>query len=344
MPVMNFNDIMKDLKNRKFYPVYFLMGEEDYFIDQVTDYISKNVLKEEERDFNQTVVYGSDTSLPQIIIEARRFPMMAERQVIIVREGQNVKDIDGGGSEKDQSWVNYAGNPINTTLLVVVYRGKTLDKRKKFYKSLEKTGVILESKPLYESKMPEWILSYVKEKEYDIQPAAAQVLVSHLGTNLTKIVNGLAKLMTFLPKGTTINGQHIEDNIGISKEYNVFELNKAIGMRDTTKVFTIVAHFAKNQKDNPIQMVVGQLFTYFVKILLVHTSYRTLDKNSLASALGVNPYFVGEYQDAARNYSKVKVEKVISYLRHYDAYSKGVNDASTDKGELLKELAALILV
>ncbi|MDD2565052.1 MAG: DNA polymerase III subunit delta [Salinivirgaceae bacterium] len=340
---MSFNDIMKDLKNRKFYPVYFLMGEEDYFIDQVTDYISKNVLKEEERDFNQTVVYGSDTSLPQIIIEARRFPMMAERQVIIVREGQNVKDIDGGSSEKDQSWVNYASNPITTTLLVVVYRGKTLDKRKKFYKSLEKTGVILESKALYESKMPEWIFSYVKEKGYDIQPAAAQVLVSHLGTNLTKIVNGLAKLMTFLPKGTTINGQHIEDNIGISKEYNVFELNKAIGMRDTTKVYTIAAHFAKNQKDNPIQMVVSQLFTYFVKILLVHTSYRTLDKNSLASALGVNPYFVGEYQDASRNYSKIKVEKVISYLRHYDAYSKGVNDASTDKGELLKELVALIL-
>lgn len=343
---MTFNDIMNDLKNRKFYPIYFLMGEEDFFIDEVTDYISKNVLKEEERDFNQTTVYGDDTTLPQIIIEARRFPMMAERQVLIVKEGQSVKGIDGSDGDKDKEspWVSYSANPINTTLLVIVYRGKTIDKRKKFYKSLEKNGVILESKRLYESKMPEWILSYVKSKGYDIQTAAAQVLVSHLGTNLTKIVNGLAKLMTLLPKGTTINGQHIEDNIGISKDYNIFELNKAIGMRDTTKAFTIVAHFARNQKDNPIQVVVSQLFTYFMKILLVHTSYRSMDKNALATALGVNAYFVGEYQDAARNYSKEKIEKIISYLRHYDAFSKGVNDAGSDNGELLKELISLIMV
>ncbi len=344
MPLMTYNDIMKDLKARKFYPVYFLMGEEDFFIDEVADYIAKNALKDEERDFNQTVIYGDDTSLPQIIVEARRFPMMAERQVIIIKEAQSVKGIDGADSEKESAWVSYATNPIATTLLVIIYRGKTLDKRKKLYKALEKTGVLLDAKRLYESQMPEWILSYVKSKGYDIQTAAAQVLVSHLGNDLTKVVNGLAKLMTLLPQGTTINGQHIEDNIGISKEYNIFELNKAIGMRDTTKAFTIIAHFAKNQKDNPIQVIVSQLFTYFVKILLVHTSYKGLDKAGLSNALGVNIYFVSEYQDAARNYSKDRVEKIIGYLRHYDAFSKGVNDAGTDSGELLKELISLIMV
>jgi len=347
MSALNYDEIIRDLKSKKYYPVYFLMGAEDYFIDEIVDYISKNVIPESERDFNQTVVYGDDTSIGQIILDARRFPMMAERQLIIVREAQTLKGIDGGSGDSEKSsespWLNYVQNPIQTTVLVIVYRNGTLDKRKKLYKALEKTGVIFDSKRLYENKMPEWTITYVKSKGYDIQMAAAQILIAHLGNDLTKVVNGLSKLTTLLPRGTTIDSQHIQDNIGISKDYNIFELNKAIGARDITKAFTIVAHFAKNQKDNPIQGIVAQLFSYFIKILLIHTSYKGLDKSSLATELGVPVYFLGEYQDAARNFSKDRVEKIISYLRHYDAYSKGVNCAGSESGELLKELISLIM-
>lgn len=344
MPLITFNDMMADLKAKKYYPIYFLMGEEDYFIDEVTDYIAKNVLKEEERDFNQSIFYGNDITLPNIIVETRQYPMIAERRVIIVKEAQNVKGIDGSDSDKESAWLNYATNPIPTTILVIAYRARPIDKRKKLYKSLEKNGAILESSRLYESKMPEWIISYVKSKGYDIQTAAAQILVSHLGNDLSKVTNGLSKLMTLLPEGTAINSQHIEDNIGISKEYNIFELNKAIGLRDTTKAFTIVAHFAKNPKNNPLPLVIRQLFNYFLKILMIHTTYRSLGRQELANALSINAYFISEYIEAARNYPKAKVEKIISYLRHYDAYSKGVNDSGTEDGELMKELITLIMV
>ena len=346
MPALSYDEIIKDLKSNKYYPVYFLMGEEDYFIDDILDYISKNAIPEQDRDFNQTVVYGDDTSLGQIILDARRFPMMSERRLIIVREAQVIKGIDGGNESEKSSespWVSYIQNPIQSTVLVIVHRYKTIDKRKKLFKAIEKSGIVFESKRLYENKIPEWIISYVKSKGYDIQTAAAQILVAHLGNDLTKVVKGLSKLMTLLPQGTVIDSGHIQDNIGINKEYNIFELNKAIGARDVTKAFTIVAHFAKNQKDNPIQVIVTQLFSYFVKILYMHTSYKGFDKNSLASALGINAYFLGEYQDAANNYSKERVERIISYLRHYDAYSKGVNCATTDSGELLKELVSLII-
>ncbi len=344
MPLMTFNDIMADLKAKKYYPVYFLMGEEDYFIDEITDYITNNTLREEERDFNLSVYYGSDISLPKIIVETRQYPMMAERRLIIIKEAQNVKGIDGSESDKESPWLNYILNPVQSTVLVIVYRAKPIDKRKKLYKSLEKTSVILESSRLYESKMPEWIISYVKARGYDIQSVAAQILVSHLGNNLSKVTNGLSKLMTLLPAGTIINSQHIEDNIGISKDFNIFELNKAIGTRDTTKALTIAAHFAKNPKENPFPLIIRQLFNYFLRILMIHTSYRGLRNQELANLFSINIYFVSEYIEAARNYPKEKVERIIGYLRHYDAFNKGVNDSGTDDGELVKELISLIMV
>ncbi|HON17895.1 MAG TPA: DNA polymerase III subunit delta [Salinivirgaceae bacterium] len=334
---------MEDLRKGEYYPIYFLMGEEDFFIDEVANYIENNVLSPDERDFNQTVIYGDDTTIDKIIIDARRFPVMSKYQVILIREANALKGIEGDESD-DSGWLLYASKPMQSTILVFLYRGKTLDKRRKVYKTLEKTAAILESKRIYESKMPEWVMSYVHSKGYNIQSAAAQVLTVHLGNDLTKVTNELSKLMTLLPAGSIINTQHIEDNIGISKEYNIFELNKTIGQRDITKAFTIVAHFAKNQKDNPIQVIISQLFTYFSKLLLVHTSYKNMDKNSLATALGVNVYFVGEYLEAARNFPPEKIEKIIGYLRHYDAFSKGVNDAGTDGGELLKELITLIMI
>ncbi len=343
MPLLSYEKIMDDLKAGIYYPIYFLMGEEDFFIDQIAYYIENNALSPAERDFNQNIVYGDETSIESIIVEARRFPVMASRQVIIVREGHLLKGLEGDDAE-ESGWLHYAEKPMNTTILVILYRGKVLDKRRKTYKTLEKSGVILESKRLYESKVPEWVLSHARSMGYEIQSAAAQVLTAHLGNDLTKVANEMAKLMTLLPKGTIISIQHIEENVGISKDYNIFELNKAIGSRDITKAFTIIAHFAKNQKENPIQVVIAQLFSYFSKILLIHTSYKGYDKNTLANVLGINAFFVGEYQDAAKNYPKEKVERIIGYLRHYDAFSKGVNDAGTDGGDLLKELITLIML
>lgn len=340
---MNFGDIMADLEANKLYPIYFLMGDEDYFIDKITDYIANNAIPQEERDYNQTIIYGNETTLAKLIIEARQYPMMASKRVIIIKEAQNVKGIDGSDTEKETAWLNYATNPIETTILVIVFRSKSIDKRKKLYKAIEKNGVLLESKKLYESQIPEWIAKYVKSKGYDIQSVASQILVAHLGNDLTKIANGLSKLMTLLPHGTTINGQHIEDNIGISKDFNIFELNKAIGMRDTTKALTIVTHFAKNPKENNIQVVVRQLFYYFIKILKIHTSFRGMSRQELANVLSVNIYFINEYIEAAKNYPKERVIRIISYLRHYDAFGKGVNDQGTESGELMKELVTLIM-
>lgn len=344
MPLLSYNDIMRDLKAGRYAPVYLLMGDEEYFIDEVTRQIADNALPAAQRDFNQTVLYGDQATVAQIIIEARRYPMMADRQVLIVKEAQNVRGIDGAGEEKESPWAAYMQNPMRTTVLVIALRGKTLDKRKKLYKAIEKNGVILEAKRLYENKMPDWIHDYAKSRGYEIQAAAALTLVAHLGTNLTKIANAFGKLTTLLPQGTIINGQHIEDNIGISKDYNIFELQKAIGQRDTTRALTIVAHFARNPKENPIQVVVGQLFNYFLKIIMVHTSYRGMDRNTLAQALGVNAYFVGEYQEAARNFPLERAERAVNALRHYDAFSKGVGSADTDSGELLKEMVCVIMM
>ena len=284
------------------------MGEEDYFIDEVTDYIAKNVLKEEERDFNQSIFYGNDITLPNIIVETRQYPMIAERRVIIVKEAQNVKGIDGSDSDKESAWLNYATNPIPTTILVIAYRARPIDKRKKLYKSLEKNGAILESSRLYESKMPEWIISYVKSKGYDIQTAAAQILVSHLGNDLSKVTNGLSKLMTLLPEGTAINSQHIEDNIGISKEYNIFELNKAIAYATQQKHLPLLRTLQKS-KNNPLPLVIRQLFNYFLKILMIHTTYRSLGRQELANALSINAYFISEYMKLHEIIQKLKLKK-----------------------------------
>lgn len=342
----DYEDIIKDLKNKKYYPIYFLMGEEDYFIDEIVDYISKNILEENVRDFNQTTIYGSDTSLEKIIMSARQYPMMGKQQVIIVREAQLIKGFDNDSeNEKKEgnAWLNYVQNPIATTILVIAYKSKKLDKRKKIYKALEGNSIVFDSTLLRDYEMPAWLSSYIKSQGYDIQSAAIQILIAHLGTNLTKAANEIAKLTSILPQGTLINSQHIEDNIGISKDFNVFELNKAIGSKDNTKALTIIAHFAKNQKDNPIQQVIPMLFAYFLKILLTHTSYKNCDNQTLAKVLKINEFFVGEHRTAAQNYPKEKVERIISYLRHYDAYSKGVNNIESDGGELLKELITLIM-
>lgn len=326
---MEFTAIIQELKQQKYAPIYFLMGEEPYFIDQVTDYIEDNVLEESERSFNQTVIYGRDTDVATVVSEAKRFPMMAERQVVIVKEAQNLRKIEDLES--------YAANPQPTTILVLDYKYKKLDKRSKLYKTLGKTGVVLETKKMYDNQIPAWLASYCKSKGYGITPKAAALLVEFLGAELSKITNELEKLMLLTPKGSEITPALIEENIGISKDYNNFEFQKAIGEKDIVKANQIINYFAADPNKHPLVMTMSVLYNFFSKLLIYHT-LKDKSQSSVASALKVSPFFVKDYQVGARHYSLAKSINIISYLRDTDLRSKGVKDAGTPAHELLKEL------
>ncbi|MBD0832126.1 DNA polymerase III subunit delta [Aestuariibaculum sediminum] len=326
--------IVTDIKNGNLKPIYFLMGEEPYYIDRISDYIETNVLAEEERGFNQMVLYGRDVTVEDIVSNAKRYPMMAEYQVVIVKEAQDL-------SRTIEKLVAYAKNPQPSTVLVLQYKYKTLDKRKTLYKTLKSTGVILESKKLYENQVADWIRRVLASQKYSIEPKAAQMLVEFLGTDLSKINNELEKLKIILPAGTQITPEHIEENIGISKDFNNFELRKAIGDRDELKAHQIVKYFADNPKDNPMVMTVSLLFSFFSQLLHYHGLSDKSPRN-VASALKINPYFVNEYVTAARNFPMRKVSAVVATLRDFDVKSKGVGSNSVPQGDLLKELLVKI--
>ena len=327
--------IVADIKKGNISPIYFLMGEEPYYIDAISDYIENNILSEEEKGFNQMTLYGRDVSVDEIVSNAKRYPMMAERQVVIVKEAQDL-------SRTIDKLEAYAKNPQPTTVLVINYKYKKLDKRKAVYKAIKKSGVVFESKKLYDNQIPEWIRRVLSGQNYTITPKASQMLVEFLGTDLSKITNELNKLKIVLPEGTQITPEHIEKNIGISKDYNNFELRKAIGYRDTVKAFKIINYFGENPKDNPMVVTVSLLFNFFSQLLHLHGLH---DKNprSVASALKVNPYFVQEYIDAARNFPMKKVSGVIATLREFDVRSKGVNSNAVPQGDLLRELLVKVL-
>jgi len=326
--------IVADIKKGNIKPIYFLMGEEPYYIDAISDFIEKNILAEEEKGFNQMVLYGRDVSIDDIVGNAKRYPMMAERQVVIVKEAQDL-------SRTIEKLAGYAENPQPTTVLVVNYKYKKIDKRKALYKTIKKTGVVFESKKLYENQVADWIRRVLSGQNYTISPKASQMLVEFLGTDLSKINNELDKLKIVLPEGTQISAEHIEENIGISKDYNNFELRKAIGERDSVKAFKIINYFADNPKDNPMVVTVSLLFNFFSQLLHFHGLH---DKNprNVASALKINPYFVNEYVSAARNFPMRKVSQVVSTLREFDVRGKGVNSNAVPQGDLLKELLVRI--
>ncbi len=348
---MEFNDIISELKKKVYRPVYFLMGEEAYFIDMISDYIEQNVLDDSEKEFNQTILYGRDVSASDIVNAAKRFPMMSEHQVIIVKEAQNIKDLVAkdkeGAKEKDKEKAKlpfeaYIENPQKSTILVVCYKYKTLDKRTATAKAIDKNAVLFDSKKIYDNKVPDWINNYLKGKEYTVSPQASALLGEYLGTNLSKISNELDKLMINLPPKSEISLEHIQTNIGISKEYNVFELQTAVGKKDVLKANRIINYFSSNEKEHPLVMTMSSLYGYFCKLL----SYQFLtdkSKPSVASALGVNPFFVGDYERAAKNYSVTKLKSIFGYLREYDLKSKGVDSGTASQGELLKELIFKIL-
>ena len=332
---VTYEGIISDLKNRIFKPVYFLAGEESYYIDLITEYIQEKVLPESEKAFNQIILYGDDTNIASIIDTARRFPMMSSHQILIVKEAQSLKKLD--------DLIIYLEKPLLSTILVFNYKYKTLDKRTKLFKTLESHGIYFESGRIRDYLIPAWIERYLMLKGIKTDPSASAMLTEYLGTDLHKIVNELDKLIITLPDGKPfITTALIEKNIGISKDYNNFELQKAIGEKNILKANLIVHYFANNPKDNPITLSIASLFGFFSKLLTFH--YLTdKSKNNVAAVLKVNPFFVKEYENSATKYNVSKTMEIISLLRIYDLKSKGFGDPGTDSGDLLKELVFRVL-
>jgi DNA polymerase III subunit delta len=357
----DFDKIAKDLRNKVYRPVYFFMGEEPYFIDQLSTQIEEQVLQEMEKEFDQTVLYGRDVDVSTVLSAAKRFPMMSSYQVVIVKEAQNIRDLVGrekksdgdedDGEEaadgKDKSkakspLLHYIEQPQKSTILVFCYKYKKLDKRTALYKALDKHGVIFESARLYENKVPDWIVSYLRGKNFTINPRASMMLTEFLGADLAKIANELDKLIINLPEKSEVTVEHIQQNIGISKDYNVFELQNALGKKEVLKANQIVNYFSANEKDHPLVMTITALFGFFSKLILYHTT-PDKSKNNIAAVLGVHPFFVGDYEMAARHYPLEKLKQIASFLQEYDLKSKGVDNVSASQGELLKELVFKIL-
>ena len=328
--------IVNDIKAGNIKPIYFLMGEEPYYIDRLSDYIDQNILSDEEKGFNQTILYGRDVSIEDVISTCKRYPMMAERQVVIVREAQELaKTID--------KIERYAENPMPTTVLVFCYKYKTLDKRKKVTKLLEKNGLVYESKKLYDNQVGEWIKRVLSGKGFTIEPKASAMLVEFLGTDLSKINNELEKLQIVLPKGSAISAKNIEENIGFSKDYNVFELRKALGERNQLKAYQIAQYFADNPKDNPMVVTTSLVFGFFLQLLQYH-GLKDKNPKNVASVLKVNPYFLKDYDVALRNYPMKKVSQIVATLRDIDVKSKGVGANAMSQHDLLKEMLVKVFL
>jgi DNA polymerase-3 subunit delta len=348
---MEYNAIISELKKKVYRPVYFLMGDEPYFIDIISDHIENNVLDETEKEFNQTILYGRDITAADVIGAAKRFPMMSEHQVIIIKEAQNIKDLVGKDKDDDKGkskekvkspFEAYLENPQKSTILVICYKYKTVDKRTSIAKLIEKNAVLFDSKKIYDNQVPDWINNYLKAKDYVAGPKASALLTEYLGTNLSKVSNELDKLMINLPPKSEITVEHIQTNIGISKDYNVFELQTAIGKKEVLKANRIINFFASNEKEHPMIMTVSSLYGYFCKLLSYHF-LSDKSKASVASGLGVHPFFVGDYERAAKNFTVSKLRSIFGYLREYDLKSKGLDRGSASEGELLKELVFKIL-
>lgn len=331
-----YEEIVRDLKKRAYKPVYYLMGEESFYIDKISEYIAQMVLAEEEREFNQTILYGSDTEVATIINAAKRYPMMSERQVVIVKEAQHVKRME--------DLIFYLQKPLQTTILVICHKNGVLDRRKKLAAEIEKVGVLFESKKIKDSQLPGFIASYLKRKSVDIEPKAAEMMAEFVGTDLSRMAGELDKLVITLSQGVRrVTPEQIERNIGISKDYNNYELRSAIVARDVLKANRIIKYFAENPKTNPIQMTLSVLFGFFSNLMLAYYAPEKTEQG-IAAQLGLKAAWQSrEYMAAMRMYSGVKVMQIIGEIRYCDAKSKGVENASLSDADLLRELVYKIL-
>ncbi|MCL4640678.1 MULTISPECIES: DNA polymerase III subunit delta [Olivibacter] len=334
---MSASNILADINKRKLKPIYLLHGEEAYYIDLIVHALENKVLSEAEKGFNQTILYGKDTDWVTILNTAKRYPMMSDYQVVIIKEAQNLK-----WDKADEFFQAYVEKPLTTTVLAFAYKYSKFDKRKKIYKAIEKSGVVLESAKIYDNKLAPWIDEYVKERGMKIHPQAAAMMGEYLGTELSKVANELDKMMLNVPKDREIGVTDVQNNIGISKDFNIFELNTALGKKDVLKVNQIIDYFSANPKSNPIPVVMGSLYGYFSKILKFHY-LPDKSQQSAAKELGVHPFFVKDYELAARNYPIMKLFHIIGYLREYDLKSKGVDAFNLEAEDLLKEMMFKVL-
>ena len=330
------DDILKELRAKQYRPIYYLMGEESYYIDLIADYIIDNVLSETEKEFNLTVVYGADVDIATVINAAKRYPMMSEYQVVIVKEAQAIRNME------ELSF--YLQKPLNSTILVICHKHGTLDKRKKLAAEVEKVGILFESKKIKDSQLPAFINSYMKRKGIDMEPKASAMLADFVGTDLSRLTGELEKLIITLPAGQKrVTPEQIEKNIGISKDYNNFELRSALVEKDILKANKIIKYFEENPKTNPVLMTLSLLFNFYSNLMLSYYSPEKTEQG-IASWLGLkSPWAARDYLTAMRRYNGVKTMQIIGEIRYADAKSKGINNASMSDGDILRELVFKIL-
>lgn len=333
-------EIIKDLQQGKYAPVYFLQGEEPFFIDNIIDNIEANALDATQKSFNQYVLYGKDISFTDVLNVARKYPMMGARQVVIIKEAQDIKDWKNENTHKFLE--AYLENPLATTILVFGHKYKSLDRRKKIGKLIEKNTVFLNSARIYDDKVPGWVRSYAQACGANISEKAIMILTENIGNNLQRLANELEKLKLNVKDGQQIDEVAVQKFVGISKDYNAFELQKAISLRDEAKAFKIIEYFGANPSANPIILIIANMYTYFSKLLLIHHG-GSLDKNAVARTIGVNPFFAGEYIQAARNYPPHVVIRNIEFIHQADLQSKGIGYATMKDGEILRELVFKIM-
>jgi DNA polymerase-3 subunit delta len=330
---VKYNEIIKSIDDKKYNNIYFLSGSESYYIDKISEYISKNILNEEEKAFNQAILYGKETNVKEIISEAKQYPFGAINRVIIVKEAQHVRNIENLDT--------YLENPLITNVLVICYK-KKIDARKKIFKNLKKNNYLFESNQLYENQIANWINEYCNEKGISITNESCAILAQHLGNNLSKITNELEKLLINISQDEKITPIIIEKNIGISKDYNVFELQNSLGNKNILQSNKIANFLSANSKNNPFVLTISSIFSFFKKVL-IYKQISNLDRSKIASTLKINPYFVNQYQTASKNYSYNQLKKIFQFIEEYELRSKGIGNYSTSTDSLLKELIFKIL-
>lgn len=339
---MNYTQILAALQAEEYLPIYFLHGEESYYIDLIAQYIEKNVLPVAQKDFNQSILYGNDTSLATIVNQAKRYPILAERQVIIIKEAQNIS-FTAAGSEAMAAFLAYLENPLHSSLLVFCYKNAKVDTRLKVFKQIDKVGLLFESKKLYDNQVSDWIVTYLTRKKTKIDTKASKLLIDSLGNDLSKIAQELDKLLLNLPAEQPITVENIATHIGVSKAFTFFDLQKALGKRDVVKSNQIIQYFAANKKERPAVVLLSTLCDFFSKIF-IYSQLQDRSKQSVAAALSVHSFFVAGYQIASQNYKASHCCKIFDYLRTYDLKLKGVESTGrTPEGELLRELIWRIL-
>jgi len=331
---MPIDKIIAEWQKGLFKPVYWLEGEEEYFIDKIVNYAEHHILPENESAFNLSIFYGRDASWTDVINTCRRYPMFAERQVVLLKEAQQMRDV-----EKLEAYVE---NPLHSTVFVVSYKNKKVDGRTKFARVLKEKGVLVSTKKIYDNQLPEWIKDLVESKGLSISAKGLALLADHIGNDLTRIENELEKITVNLGKRKTISEEDIEEFVGVSKEFNVFELQSAFAKKDLSKAIRIIQYFEANPKAAPIQLILPSLYGFFSRVFMVFGA-NTTDEKAIATAIGVNPFFSKEYIQASRVYSYQEVENAILLLHRYNLRSIGVNDIGTEDASLLKEMVVKIM-